>query len=126
MAENRELRDVNEIFSRDYWNITNITLSLAANINLTTVTSQSWTMLDLSPRSSYNSPTQYSISPACTTGFGICAPLGLCWSCTDQVLRPHNLKEVGADKWAVFWHLPGMLLEPEWGPTVNLTQEEFK
>lgn len=110
----------------DYWNMTNITLSMSADINITDVTSQTWTNLDLSPRFSYNTPSEHSISPACTNGYGICAPIGLCWSCNDQVLKPHNIKEVGADKWAVFWHLPGLVLEPEWGPTVNLTMEQFR
>merc|ERR1719221_851133 len=111
----------------DYWNITNITLSMSANINITS--SQTWTNLDLTPRFSYNQPSVHSISPACSTDYGICAPLGLCWSCTDQVLQPNNITKVyleEKDKWAVFWHLPGMVLEPEWGPTVNLTMEEFR
>ena len=112
---------------RDYWNITNITLTMSANINITNVTStETWTSLDLTPRFSYNQPTEYSMTPACTTGYGICAPLGLCWSCTDQVLRPNNITAVGADKWAVFWHLPGMLLEPEWGSTLNDTMKDFR
>ena len=111
---------------RDYWNITNITLTMSADLNSTSV---SWTKLDLSPKPSYNTPTVASISPACTAGFGICAPLGLCWSCTDQILRPYNTTKVYKevkDNWAVFWHLPGMVLEPELGPTVNVTMEKFR
>ena len=67
-----------------------------------------------------------SISPACTTGYGICAPLGLCWSCTDQVLRAKNLTVVKENQLSVLWHLPGMVLEPEWGNTANLTGAQFR
>ena len=67
-----------------------------------------------------------SISPACTTGYGICAPLGLCWSCTDQVLRAKNLTVVKENQLSVLWHLPGMVLEPELGKTANLTRAQFR
>ena len=68
---------------------------------------------------------------ACTTGYGICAPLGLCWSCNDQVeysqlqhrgmcvvfqvMKPNNVTKVGAEQMTVFLHMPGMVLEPARG-----------
>lgn len=106
----------------DYWNITSINLTLKANVNSTSKSLE----VDLTPRFSYNTPTEYSISPACTTGYGICAPLGLCWSCTDQVLRAKNLTVVKENQLSVLWHLPGMVLEPEWGNTANLTGAQFR
>jgi len=106
----------------DYWNITSINLTLQANVNSSTESLN----LDLTPRFSYNTPSEYSISPACTTGYGICAPLGLCWSCNDQVLKANNLTAVGENQLSVLWHLPGMVLEPEWGKTANVTGGHFR
>merc|ERR1711874_220644 len=65
-------------------------------------------------------PAKFGYSPhapdfACTTGYGICAPLGLCWSCNDQVMKPNNVTKVGAEQMTVFLHLPGMVLEPARG-----------
>lgn len=93
----------------DYWNITSASISVdfTANETASNIT------VDLTPAKFGYSP--HAADAACTTGYGICAPKGLSWSCTDQVLRPNNVTLIGADKTTVFLHLQGMVLEPTLG-----------
>merc|ERR1719427_1143275 len=67
----------------DYWNLTAASIKLVTTVD-TIPTSIN---LDLTPKFGYSS----SIADiACATGYGVCAPLGLCWSCDDEVMRPNN------------------------------------
>jgi len=93
----------------DYWNITSASISVdyTANETASNIT------VDLTPAKFGYSP--HAADAACTTGYGICAPKGLSWSCTDQVMRPNNVTLIGADKPTVFLHLKGMVLEPTLG-----------
>jgi len=93
----------------DYWNITSASISVdyTANETASNIT------VDLTPAKFGYSP--HAADAACTTGYGICAPKGLSWSCTDQVMRPNNVTLIGADKPTVFLHLQGMVLEPTLG-----------
>jgi len=90
---------------RDYWNITSAKIVVDSNINGTNMS----LTVDLTPKFSY---TSYSADSACTTGYGICAPMRLCWSCNDQVMKTSNLTKVGSDKWTLLLHLPGMVFQP--------------
>jgi len=103
----------------DYWNITAAQLTVNAKIDSTDQKVET----DLTPKFSYSGLPGDS---ACTNGYGICAPVGLCWSCDDQVLKPNNLKAVGEGKYTLMWHFPGMILEPEWGATKNVSASKFK
>jgi len=93
----------------DYWNITSASISVdyTANETASNIT------VDLTPAKFGYSP--HAADAACTNGYGICAPKGLSWSCTDQVMRPNNVTLIGADKPTVFLHLKGMVLEPTLG-----------
>jgi len=99
----------------DYWNITTASISVNSTVNGTATTLTQ----DVTPKFGYSPHTS---DFACTTGYGICAPLGLCWSCDDQVMKANNITAVGADKLAVFLHMPGMVLQPALG---NRTFKEF-
>jgi len=97
----------------DFWNITSASITVNSTVNGTS------TDLNINL-----TPSKFGYSPhrpdfACTTGYGICAPLGLSWSCDDQVMKPNSLETVGADQLAVFLHLPGMLLQPATGNSTN-------
>jgi len=101
-----------------YWNITSISATVAAKLNGSATNFN----VDLTPRfSSTGRPADSS----CETGYGICAPVNLCWSCGDQVLKPGNLTAVGPGQFTVMWHLRGMLLEPDWGRGLNTTTFRF-
>jgi len=102
---------------RDYWNITSVTLSMNALVNKT---SQKFAV-DLTPKFSY---TGLPGDNACTNGYGLCAPVKLCWTCTDQILKPNDLKVVGADSFTIMWHMPGLTFEPDWGK--DLGNKTFK
>jgi len=93
----------------DYWNITSASISVdyTANETASNIT------VDLTPAKFGYSP--HAADAACTNGYGICAPKGLSWTCTDQVMRPNNVTLIGADKPTVFLHLPGMVLQPSLG-----------
>jgi len=100
----------------DYWNMTSATLTLKGKVNDTDKTFDS---LNLTPKFSYSGSPSDS---ACGTGYGICAPVGLCWSCNEQVLKPNDLTKVGAEQLTLQWVMPGMLLEPDWtGKNANVT-----
>jgi len=93
----------------DYWNITTAAITIEGKLNGT----DSNFTVNLTPAKFGYSP--HAPDFACTTGYGICAPLGLCWSCNDQVMKPNNVTKVGAEQMTVFLHLPGMVLEPARG-----------
>jgi len=99
----------------DYWNLTSAGLKLTGTFNETESLNL---IVDLTPKFSY---TGKPGDTACTTGYGICAPVNLCWTCTKQTLAPTNLTAVGAEEWTLMWTLPGMMLEPEWGNKMNFT-----
>lgn len=96
---------------KDYWNITSA--SIAVNYNYTAEGTQSNITVNLTPAKF--GITDHPADAQCTTGYGICAPKGLCWSCNDQVMKPTNVTLIGADQTTVFLHLPGMVLEPSLG-----------
>lgn len=58
------------------------------------------------------------------TGYGICAPLGLCWSCNDQVMKPNGTGCCWSDKLTVF-AFSRMVLEPSLGGTKTTFKYEF-
>ena len=62
---------------RDYWNLTSAGLTVTGKVG-----GQPSLTADLTPRFSY---TGKAGDTACTTGYGTCAPLRLCWACTNQV-----------------------------------------
>jgi len=93
---------------KDYWNITTASITVKSTVNGTATNLE----VDLTPKFGYS---PHSADSSCTTGYGICAPIGLCWSCNDQVMKPNNVTAVGADKLTVFLHFPGMVLEPSLG-----------
>jgi len=100
----------------DYWNMTSASLTLKGKVN---GTEKAFDSLDLTPKFSYSGAPSDS---ACGTGYGICAPVGLCWSCNEQVLKPNDLTKVGAEELTLQWAMPGMLLEPDWtGKNANVT-----
>lgn len=82
------------IFGSDYWNLTSASLStLTGTYNKTAAGTGNETEavnlkdLDLTPQFSYsNSSHDYG----CESGAGLCAPVGLCWSCGDQVTSLHH------------------------------------
>jgi len=89
---------------KDYWNMTSASLTLTGTLNGTTLPASS----DVTPKSGYT-----WAEPACTAPYAPCAPVGLSWTCGDQVLAPmssvvKNLS-LGADTVRV--HLPGMVLQ---------------
>jgi len=89
----------------DYWNVTTASLSVNSTVNGT----EANMTVNLTPQFGYTkNPSDF----ACTTGFGICAPMGLCWSCNDQIMKPNDLSAVGADKLTLFLHFPGMVFDP--------------
>jgi len=102
----------------DYWNITTASITVNSTVNGTATN----LVVDLTPKFGYSA---HSSDFACTTGYGICAPLGLCWSCNDQVMKPNSLDVVGSDKLTVFLHFPGMVLEPSLGGNKTTFQYGF-
>merc|ERR1712080_315662 len=64
---------------KDYWNLTSATLSLTGSVNGSALPESS----DITPKSGYS-----GMYPACTSPYSPCAPIGLSWTCTDQVLAP--------------------------------------
>jgi len=100
----------------DYWNMTSATLTLKGKVNGTEKTFDS---LNLTPKFSYSGAPSDS---ACGTGYGVCAPIGLCWSCNEQVLKPNDLTKIGEEQLTLQWVMPGMLLEPDWtGKNLNIS-----
>jgi len=94
---------------KDYWNIT----SASIDVNYTAEGTDSNITVNLTPAKF--GITDHPADAQCTTGYGICAPKGLCWSCNDQVMKPTNVTVIGADQTTVFLHLPGMVLQPSLG-----------
>jgi len=101
-----------EPLRRDYWNITSVSLIMNAKVN----TSDQKFSVDLTPQFTYSGMPGDS---ACTNGYGICAPVKLCWTCTDQVLKPNDLTSVGSDSFTILWHMQGLRFEPDWGQNKN-------
>jgi len=97
----------------DFWNITSASMTVNSTFNSTPTNLQ----LNLTPSKFGYSPHRPDF--ACTTGYGICAPLGLSWSCDDQVMKPNNITALGADQLTVFLHMPGMLLQPAYGNSTS-------
>jgi hypothetical protein len=71
---------------KDYWSLSNITTSVVATLNIGE-TNQKITLtdLDLTPKRGY---TNSIADAACTNGYGICAPVWLSWTCSNQILSP--------------------------------------
>jgi len=97
----------------DYWNMTSASLSLTGSFNGTALPVSS----DITPKSGYS-----WAEPACTAPYGICAPIGLSWTCTDQVLAPMAtvLNNITLGAKTVRVHLPGLILQ-----LGNSTEEAF-
>ena len=133
------------IFGSDYWNLTAASLStLTGTYNKTAAgtgnetEAVNLTDLDLTPQFSY---TNSSHDYGCESGAGLCAPVGLCWSCGDQVtslhhslttaeqvLRParqYQGSPLKPSQLSVFLHMPGLLLEPAWPTEGNSTWRGF-
>jgi len=116
----------------DYWNLTAASLStLTGTYNKTAAGTGNETEavnlkdLDLTPQFSY---TNSSHDYGCESGAGLCAPVGLCWSCGDQVLRParqYQGSPLKPSQLSVFLHMPGLLLEPAWPTEGNSTWRGF-
>jgi len=106
----------------DYWNLTSAGVTLTGKIG-----GSSSLTADLTPRFSY---TGKAGDTACTTGYGTCAPVGLCWACSNQTLAPNLLTlepdSVTPDKLTLQWIMPGLSLEPEWGDKANVSRKHFK
>lgn len=98
---------------KDYWNMTSASLSLTGSMNGSTLPASS----DVTPKSGYT-----WAEPACTAPYGICAPIGLSWTCGDQVLAPMAtvVNNLSLGELTVRVHLPGMVLQ-----LGNSTEEPF-
>merc|ERR1712142_426165 len=98
----------------DYWNVTTASLSVNSTVNGT----EANMTVNLTPQFGYTkNPSDF----ACTTGFGICAPMGLCWSCNDQIMKPNDLSAVGADKLTLFLHFPGFVFNWDCDPLIPVS-----
>jgi len=97
----------------DYWNMTSASLSLTGTMGDKALPAQS----DVTPKVGYS-----WAEPACTAPYGICAPRGLSWTCTDQVLAPETsvVSKLKLGDQTVRVHLPGLLLK-----LGNSTEEVF-
>merc|ERR1712179_363386 len=88
----------------DYWNLTQATLSLTGSYNGTALPAQA----DITPKSGYS-----GMYPACTAPYTPCAPIGLSWSCTNQVLAPTAamVNKTGLGARTVTAIIPGLVLQ---------------
>jgi len=98
---------------KDYWNLTSATLSLTGSLNGSALPESS----DITPKSGYS-----VYMPACTSPYTPCAPIGLSWTCTDQVFAPTSseVNKIGLGKRTVKAHIPGWVIQ-----LGNSTTEQF-
>merc|ERR1719402_1326542 len=88
-----------------YWNMTKATI----HIQYLNGTEKNSTATDITtPKFGYMDS---KANAACTAGYGICAPLGLHWSCQNQLLAP-ALQSHPNNTLSIFVTLPGLALFP--------------
>jgi len=89
----------------DYWLMTSANMAITYSYKGKEQTSN----IDLTPEWGYS---KNKADLACGTGYSVCAPLALTWTCNDQSLKLVTVASNNTDKNSAVLHIPGMKFQP--------------